>query len=101
MALPSSAPEFIAAGQLVSVSLPLAPANVLTVPRDSIVLREDGTFVMRINAENRAERVTIRVADATGQRVAVRGELKPGDRVAVRGAEALDDGESVAVRTET
>lgn len=99
--LPASAPQFIAAGQLVSVSLPLAASNVMTVPRDSIVLREDGTFVMRINAENRAERVTIQVADATGQRVAIRGELKPGDRVAVRGAEALDDGESVAVRTET
>ena len=99
--LPASAPDFIAAGQLVSVSLPLAPANVLTVPRDSIVLREDGTFVMRITDENRAERVTIQVADAAGQRVAVRGELQPGDRVAVRGAEALDDGETVAVRTET
>ncbi len=99
--LPSSAPDFIAAGQLVSVALPLAPANVMTVPRDSIVLREEGTFVMRINEENRAERVTIRVAEGTGQRVAVRGELKPGDRIAVRGAEALDDGESVAVRTET
>ena len=99
--LPASAPEFVAAGQLVSVSLPLAASNVMTVPRDSVVLREDGTFVMRINAENKAERVTIQVADASGQRVAVRGELKPGDRVAVRGAEALDDGAAVAVRTET
>ena len=99
--LPESAPDFIAAGQLVSVSLPLAPSNVLTVPRDSIVLRDDGTFVMRITSENTAERVTIQVADATGSRVAVRGELRPGDRIAVRGAEALDDGEAVAVRTET
>jgi RND family efflux transporter MFP subunit len=99
--LPASATNFIAAGQLVNVSLPLTASNVLTVPRDSIVLREDGTFVMRINAENKAERVTIQVADANGQRVAVRGELKAGDRVAVRGAEALDDGEPVAVRTET
>ena len=99
--LPASAPDFIAAGQLVSVSLPLAASNQLTVPRDSIVLREDGTFVMRITNDNTAERVTIQVADATGQRVAVRGELKPGDRIAVRGAEALDDGEAVAVRTET
>ena len=99
--LPASATKLIAAGQLVSVSLPLAAANVLTVPRDSIVLHEDGTFVMRINAENKAERITIQVADANGQRVAVRGELKAGDRVAVRGAEALDDGKPVAVRTET
>ena len=73
----------------------------MTVPRDSIVLREDGTFVMRINDDNKVERVTIEVADANGQRVAVRGALKPGDRIAVRGAEALDDGEHVAVQAET
>lgn len=99
--LPEAAPDFIAAGQLVSVSLPLSAANVMTVPRDSIILREDGTFVMRINRDNKVERVGIQVADANGQRVAVRGALKPGDRVAVRGAEALDDGELVAVRSET
>ncbi len=99
--LPSAAPDFIAAGQLVSVSLPLSATTVMTIPRDSIVLREDGAFVMRINGENKAERVTIEVADANGQRVAIRGALKPGDRVAVRGAEALDDGEQVAVHTET
>ena len=99
--LPAAAPDFIAAGQLVSVSLPLSATTVMTIPRDSIVLREDGTFVMRINGENKAERVTIEVADAKGQRVAIRGALKPGDRVAVRGAEALDDGERVAVHTET
>jgi multidrug efflux pump subunit AcrA (membrane-fusion protein) len=45
--------------------------------------------------------VTIEVADTNGARVAVRGALRPGDRVAVRGAEALDDGERVAVFTET
>ncbi len=99
--LPQAAPDFIAAGQLVSVSLPLSAASVMTVPRDSIVLREDGTFVMRINDDNKVERVTIEVAEANGQRVAVRGALKPGDRIAVRGAEALDDGEHVAVQAET
>ncbi len=99
--LPEAAPDFVAAGQLVSVSLPLSAANVMTVPRDSIILREDGTYVMRINEDNKVERVDIEVADANGQRVAVRGKLKPGDRVAVRGAEGLDDGELVAVHSET
>ncbi len=98
--LPAAATDLIAAGQLVSVSLPLAAANVMTVPRDSVVLREEGTFVMRINGENRIERVRIEVTEGTGQRVAVRGELRPGDRIAVRGAEALDDGETVVVQTD-
>lgn len=99
--LPDAAPRHVAAGQLVSVSLPLAPASTLTVPRDSVVLREDGAFVMRITPENIVERVPIEVADAAGQRIAIRGGLRPGDRIAVRGAESLVEGRRVAVRTET
>ena len=49
--LPSEAPQLVAAGQLVSVTLPLSATAALTIPRDSVVLREDGTFVMRINNE--------------------------------------------------
>ena len=99
--LPSAAPGFLAAGQLVSVRLPLAASVSLTVPRDSIVLNEDGTFVVRINADDTAERVAIDVADAGGERVAIRGALKPGDRIAVRGAGLLSDGELVAVQSDT
>ena len=99
--LPADAPRLVAAGQLVSVDLPLSANTALTVPRDSVVLREDGAFVMRINDDAKAERVAVEVREASGDSVAVRGELRSGDRVAVIGAEALDDGELVAVRTET
>lgn len=99
--LPVDAPQLVAAGQLVSVSLPLSANVALTVPRDSVVLREDGAFVMRINDDAVAERVAVEVHEASGDDVAVQGELKSGDRVAVRGAEALDDGELVAVQAET
>jgi len=99
--LPEDAPYLVAAGQLVSVNLPLSPNVALTVPRDSVVLREDGAFVMRINDDAKAERVAVEVREASGDLIAVRGALQSGDRVAVRGAEALDDGERVAVRTET
>lgn len=99
--LPADAPRLLAAGQLVSVKLPLSSNDTLTVPRDSVVLREDGTFVMRINDEAKAERVAVEVREANGEHLAVRGALRSGDRVAVRGAEALDDGELVAVQAET
>ena len=99
--LPANAPRLVAAGQLVSVSLSLSSNLALTVPRDSVVLREDGAFVMRINDEAKAERVAVEVSEASGDQIAVRGELQSGDRVAVRGAEALDDGDLVAVQTET
>ena len=96
--LPQDAPSVVAAGQLVSVGLPLAANPALTVPRDSVVLREDGTFVMRINDEARAERVAVEVTESSGDEIAVRGELESGDTIAVRGAEALDEGTVVVVR---
>jgi len=99
--LPADAPRVVAAGQLVSVNLPLSANLAMTVPRDSVLLREDGTFVMRINDDDKAERVAVEVREASGDHVAVRGELQSGDRVAVRGAEALDEGELVAVHAET
>ncbi len=99
--LPEGAPRVVAAGQLVSVAIPLSANAALTVPRDSVVLRADGAFVMRINNEQIAERVSVEIIESDGDHVAVRGELEPGDRIAVRGAESLEDGELVAVQTET
>jgi len=101
LALPADAPRLVAAGQLVSVNLPLSPNVALTVPRDSVVLRESGTFVMRINEDAKAESIAVEISEASGDLIAVRGALQSGDRVAVRGAESLDDGELVAVSTET
>jgi len=99
--LPADAPRLVAAGQLVSVNLPLSPNLALTVPRDSVLLRESGTFVMRINDDAIAELVAVEVSEASGDNIAVRGALQSGDRVAVRGAESLDDGELVAISSET
>jgi len=99
LALPADAPRLVAAGQLVSVNLPLSPKLALTVPRDSVLLRENGTFVMRINNDEKAELVAVEVSEASGDNISVRGDLQSGDRVAVRGADALDDGELVAVNS--
>jgi RND family efflux transporter MFP subunit len=98
--LPAGAPAVVAAGQLVSVDLPLSATAALTVPRDAVVLREDGTFVMRIGNDAMVEKVAVEVTEASGDSVAVRGNLRSGDRIAVRGAEALDEGELVAVHTD-
>jgi hypothetical protein len=66
-----------------------------------VLLRESGTFVMRINDDAKAELVAVEVSEASGDIIAVRGALQSGDRIAVRGAEALDDGELVAISSET
>jgi RND family efflux transporter MFP subunit len=80
--LPSDATRDWTVGQLVSVAIPIRARELaLAVPRDALVLRNNGSFVFRINAEL----------------VAVRGDLAEGDRVAIRGAENLAEGADVKI----
>ena len=96
--LPPKAAGDWTVGQLVSVAIPIkARASSLTVPRDALVLRSEGSFVFRINDENKAERIKVEIGDSSGSLVAVTGPLSEGDRVAVRGAENLREGADVKV----
>lgn len=83
-------------GSAVRVALPsAAPEQVVAVHRDALVLRGSGTFLFRVNAENKAERLAIRTGTGSGEWVEVDGGLAPGDRVVTRGAERLRDGQQV------
>jgi RND family efflux transporter MFP subunit len=96
--LPSDATGNWTVGQLVSVAIPIrARQLVLAVPRDALVLRQNGSFVFRINAENKAEQVEVEIGDSAGDLVAVSGDLTEGDRVAIRGAENLQPGSEVKI----
>jgi RND family efflux transporter MFP subunit len=96
--LPQSAAANWTVGQLVSVAVPIkARASSLAIPRDALVLRNDGSFVFRISDENKAERIKVEVGDSSGTLVAVTGSLVEGDRVAIRGAENLREGADVKV----
>jgi len=96
--LPAAASETLTVGQLVSVAIPIrAKSAALTVPRDALVLRANGHFVFRINAENRAEQIRVTIGDSAGDLVAVEGDLLEGERVAVRGAENLSEGADVRI----
>ncbi|MCH9694035.1 MAG: efflux RND transporter periplasmic adaptor subunit [Gammaproteobacteria bacterium] len=96
--LPNSSAANWTVGQLVSVAIPIRARQIsLTVPRDALVLRSDGTFVFRVNEENIAEQVAVEIGDSSGDLVAVSGSLQEGDRIAIRGAENLRDGAGVKV----
>lgn len=96
--LPDPARRAWTVGQLVSVAIPIkAGEPALTVPRDALILRQNGQFVYRINDENRAERVYVEIGDSQGNLIAVSGALRAGDSVAVRGAESLSEGAEVQV----
>ena len=80
------------------MAIPIRPRQLaLAVPRDALILRQNGSFVFRINPDNTAEQVKVEIGDASGELVAVTGELVEGDRVAIRGAENLSDGADVRV----
>ena len=88
--------QYWAAGQLVNLELALTHANPsLTVSRDALIIRQEGVFVVRINADNKAQRVKVTVGEGRQDWVAIEGELQVGDNVAIRGAERLTDGQSV------
>ncbi len=90
--------DFALVGSAVDVALPEDSGNeTLTVPRDAIVQRQDQTYVMRVAANNTAEKVEVVANNAAGDKVEVRGALQAGDRLVVRGAERLNPGENVRV----
>lgn len=87
-------------GDAAKVLIPsAAPRNVLAVPRDALVLREENTYLFKLNAENKAERIAVEVGAADGNMVEVTGMLKAGERVIVRGAERIESGQKVRLVT--
>jgi RND family efflux transporter MFP subunit len=96
--LPANASGSWTVGQLVSVGIPIRSGELsLAIPRDALVLRQDGSYVFRINDENKAERIAVDIGDSAGDMIAVSGLLAKDDRVAVRGAENLREGAEVKI----
>ena len=97
--IPKALNKHWAAGQLVSVSVPTQKATEsLTVPRDALILRKSGSYVIKVNADNTVSRLAVVVGKGNKERVAIKGSLKHGDNVAIRGAERLADGDKVVIQ---
>ena len=83
-------------GDAAKVFIPEAePRDVLAVPRDALVLREDNTYIFKVDRKSNAQRIAVETGTEDGTLVEVKGPLVPGDRVIVRGAERLEAGEKV------
>jgi hypothetical protein len=81
--------------------MPTAVAReVLTVPRDALVLRREGAFVYRIDDELKAEQVSVITGLGAGKLIEVIGDINAGDRVVIRGAERLSTGMIVQISDE-
>ena len=83
-------------GDAAKVFIPSSSVReVVAVPRDALVLREDNTYVFKVNGKGVAERVAIQTGAEDGAYVEVRGPVSAGERVIVRGAERLEAGQKV------
>lgn len=99
LSIPKAYNEYWAAGQLVSVSVPTQTAVAsLTVPRDALILRNSGSYVIKVKEDGTVSRLAVEVGKGNKERIVITGLLKHGDTVAVRGAERLNDGDIVAIQ---
>jgi len=84
------------AGTAVTVSLPKqAPIEAILVPRDALMLRENETYVLTIDDDKQAKKVSVLIGQGVNSWVSVTGALSVDDNVVVRGGERLQDGEKV------
>jgi RND family efflux transporter MFP subunit len=88
----------LSVGSAVEVGLPEAAAvKALVVPRDAVLIRQDGSYLMRVRSDGTAERVVVTAEAAGSGRVTVRGAVNAGDVIVVRGLERLQPGQRVYI----
>jgi len=86
-------------GTAVDVGLPSAETrSVVAVPRDAVMLRREGDFVLRVDAAGKAERLSVKTGAAVDDLVEVSGDVRAGDRLIVRGGERVEPGQTVSVQ---
>jgi RND family efflux transporter MFP subunit len=85
-------------GQTLRISIPTSGSReVLTVPRDALVLRPEGQSVFVVDSNNQAQQVHVTVGVGQGDHIEILGAVSPGDKVVIRGNERLQPGQAVDV----
>jgi RND family efflux transporter MFP subunit len=85
-------------GQTLRVAVPSSDSReVLTVPRDALVLRPEGATIFVIDAQQQAQQVAVTTGLGSDDRIEVSGNVKAGDQVVIRGNERLQPGQDVQV----
>ena len=85
-------------GQTLRISIPVSQSReVLTVPRDALVLRPEGMSVFVVQDDNTASQVQVSAGVGQGDDIEVTGDISAGDRVVVRGNERLQPGQEVSI----
>ncbi len=86
----------LAVGSAVRAELPMSESeDLLTVHRDAIVLRKQGSFVFMIDDESIARKIPVEIGAGQGDFIAITGDIEEGEQVIVRGAERVKEGQAV------
>ena len=86
-------------GQLVNVNLLIKRQTpMLAVHQDALLLRQDGTYIVVIDADNQVRLIKVETGSSQGEKVIVSGAIKYKELVVIRGAENLKNGERVTIQ---
>lgn len=96
--LPSSEQSAPArAGMFARGEFDLGTSDALTVPQQSVVLRDGFSYVFRLNPDGRVNQLKIRTGRRIGEQVEVLDPLAPDTMLVASGAGFLNDGDLVRV----
>jgi HlyD family secretion protein len=87
----------IKAGMFAKGEFALGSANALTLPQQTLVLRDGFTYAMRIEANNKVSQVKLQTGRRVGDAVEILQGAKTGERYVASGAAFLADGDTVKV----
>lgn len=85
------------AGMFARGEFDLGNTAALTVPQQSVIVRDGFDYVFVVGADNRVAQAKVRTGRRVGDQVEVLDGLKPDARIAVQGAGFLNDGDLVKV----
>ena len=83
------------AGMFASGQFELGTSSAITVPQQSIVVRDGFSYVFRLNPDQRVSQVKVQAGRRLAERIEVLGGLASDAQVVVSGAGFLNDGDMV------
>ena len=83
------------AGMFASGQFELGSSNALTVPQQSVVVRDGFSYVFRLNADGRVSQLKVQSGRRLGERIEVVNGVAPDALVVIQGAGFLNDGDLV------
>lgn len=85
------------AGMFATGEFELGTSQALTVPQQSVVIRDGFSYVFRLNGDNRVTQTKVTAGRRLGDRVEIIEGIKPDATLVMRGAAFLNEGDLVKV----